>query len=56
MPDIYARFTAEALHIVTRARKLHESDESRQVVPEHFLYAMLELKRCDARQVLAKIG
>lgn len=52
MPDVYSRFTSEALYTMRRARNMLEEDKSRQIFPEHLLLAILELNRSDCRRVL----
>lgn len=56
MPDVYSRFTAEALHVMRRARTMLEEDKSRQLRPEHLLLATLELNHSDCNRVLTTLG
>ena len=56
MPEIYSRFTSEALYVMRRAREMIEEDGGRQIRPEHLLLAMLELNQSDAKRMLGKLG
>lgn len=56
MPDVYSRFTSEALYTMRRARAMIDEDQSRQLFPEQVLLAILELNRSDAGRVLANLG
>ena len=56
MPDIYDRFSAEAMHVMRRSRQMIEEAGERQVLPEHYLTAMSDLVHCDARNALEKHG
>ncbi len=53
---MYSRFTAEAMHVMRRARALLDESEQRHVLPEHLLLAMLELSRSDVSTVLKGAG
>ncbi len=53
---MYSRFTAEAMHVMRRARALLDESEQRHVLPEHLLLAMLELSRLDVATVLKRAG
>lgn len=56
MPDVYSRFTSEALYAMRRARAMLDEDQSRQMFPEHVLLAILELNRSDCGRVLTNCG
>ncbi len=56
MPEIYSRFTSEALYVMRRAREMIDEDGGRQIRPEHLLLAMLELNQSDAKRMLGKLG
>lgn len=56
MPDVYSRFTSEALYTMRRAREMIDDDQSRQMFPEHLLLAMLELNRSDGARILTNLG
>lgn len=56
MPDVYSRFTSEALYTMRRARQMLETDKCRQIFPEHLLLAILELNRSDCNRTLTQVG
>lgn len=56
MPNIYDRFSAEAMHVMRRSRQLMEEGGERQVLPEHYLAAMSDLVHCDAANALIHHG
>jgi len=56
MPDVYSRFTAEAIHVMRRARTMLEEDHCRQIFPEHLLLATLEINRSDAGRALTTLN
>ncbi len=56
MPNIYDRFSAEAMHVMRRSRQMMEEAGEGQVLPEHYLAAMTDLVHCDARNALEKYG
>lgn len=56
MPDFYDRFTAEAMHVMRRSRKMMEDADEGQVLPEHYLAAMGDLVHCDAKEALEAQG
>lgn len=56
MPDIYSRFTSEALYTMRRAREMLDEHKGSQIWPEHLLLAILELSRSDCARVLDSVG
>lgn len=56
MPNIYDRFSAEAMHVMRRSRQMMEEGEEKQVLPEHYLASMAELVHCDAAHALEHHG
>lgn len=56
MPDIYSRFTSEALYTMRRSREMLEENKGSQIRPEHLLLAVLELNRSDCGHLFSSMG
>ncbi len=56
MPEYWSRFTAEALHVMRRAREMIDEEGLYQLRPGHVFLAMAELAHSDAREMLARHG